>query len=293
VAVAANGTVYVADTNNNLIRQITPAGVVSTLAGSGSQGSANGTGLVASFNLPYGVAVAANGTIYVADRNNHLIRQITPAGVVSTLAGSGSQGSANGTGSAASFNSPCGVAVAANGTVYVADTNNNLIRQITPAGVVSTLAGSGSTGSANGTGSAASFNVPFGVAVAANGTVYVADTFNNRIRQITPAGVVSTLAGSGSYGNANGTGLAASFNTPCGVAVAANGTVYVADTNNNLIRQITPAGVVSTLAGSGSYSNDNAVGTSASFSAPGGVAVTADGTVYVADKGNRLVRVIK
>ena len=137
------------------------------------------------------------------------------------------------------------------GNVYVADTGNNTIRKITPAGVVSTLAGmAGSSGSADGTGSAARFYYPFGVAVDGSGNVYVADTYNNTIRKITPAGVVSTLAGTaGSSGSADGTGSAAQFYYPCGVAVDGSGNVYVADTDNYTIRKITPAGVVSTLAG--------------------------------------------
>ena len=210
--------------------------MVSTLAGS-DYGFADGTGAAAQFSNPSGVAVDASGMVYVADQANNRIRKITPAGVVSTLAGS-SYGFANGTGTAAQFADPLSVAVDAAGMVYVADSGNNRIRKITPAGVVSTLAGSG-YGFANGTGTAAQFANPFGVAVDATGTVYVADMYNHRIRKITPAGVVSTLAGSGVDGFANGTGTAAQFAFPRGVAVDAAGTVYVADGNNNRIRKIT------------------------------------------------------
>ena len=253
VAVDGSGNVYVADTDNYTIRKITPAGVVSTLAGlAGSSGSADGTGSAARFDYPYGVAVDGSGNVYVADSGNNTIRKITPAGVVSTLAGmAGSSGSADGTGSAARFNYPTGVAVDGSGNVYVADTGNNTIRKITPAGVVSTLAGTaGSSGSADGTGSAARFYYPYGVAVDGSGNVYVADNDNYTIRKITPAGVVSTLAGlAGSSGSADGTGSAARFYYPYGVAVDGSGNVYVADTDNDTIRKITPAGVVSTLAG--------------------------------------------
>jgi sugar lactone lactonase YvrE len=295
VAVDSAGSVYVADTNNNTIRKITPAGVVSTLAGSGTQGSADGTGSAAQFSLPEGVAVDSAGNLYVADTSNDTIRKITSAGGVSTLAGLGGFGSADGTGSVARFKDPQGVAVDSGGNVYVADSSNHTIRKITPAGIVSTLAGSaGVSGSAEGTGSAARFNDPFGVAVDSAGNVYVADTSNYTIRKITPAGVVSTLAGSaGSPGSADGTGSAARFDLPEGVAVDSAGNVYVADSNNSTIRKITSAGVVSTLAGSaGIQGSADGTGSAAQFDTPEGVAVDSAGNVYVADSLNETIRKI-
>ena len=291
VAVDATGNVYVADSGYRLIHKISPAGVVTTLAGSGSYGNANGTGTTASFNWPYGVAVDATGNVYVTDSDNNLIRKISPAGVVSTLAGNG-EGATNGTGTAASFNNPWGVAVDAVGNVYVADSDNNLIRKISPAGVVSTFAGSGVQGNTNGTGTAASFFDPWGVAVDATGNVYVADTGNSLIRKISSTGVVSTLAGNGVQNKINGTGTAASFYWPGGIAVDAAGNVYVADTQNNLVRKISPVGVVSTLAGSGALGNANGTGTAASFNHPTGIAVDAAGNMYVADTYNNLIRKI-
>jgi sugar lactone lactonase YvrE len=184
------------------------------------------------------VAVDSSGNVYVADYGNNMIRKITSAGVVTTLAGSSTtSGSADGTGTAASFNNPMGVAVDSSGNVYVAD-GNNMIRKITSAGVVTTLAGTIAGGSANGTGTAASFNNPTGVAVDSSGNVYVADCSNFMIREITSAGVVTTLAGSTTYGSANGTGTAARFYNPNGVAVDSSGNVYVADYDNNMIRKI-------------------------------------------------------
>jgi sugar lactone lactonase YvrE len=292
VALDASGNVYVADSKNNKIRKITPAGVVSTFAGSGEEGRTDATGTAASFNRPFGVALDASGNVYVADYINDKIRKITPAGEVSTFAGSGYSGSTDGTGTAASFYSPTGVAVDASGNVYVADTSNNKIRKITPSGVVSTLAGSGAQGSTDGTGTAASFYRPVGAAVDAAGNVYVADTYNDKIRKITSAGVVSTFAGSGDFGSTDGTGTAASFKFPQGVAVDASGNVYVADTYNHKIRKITSAGVVSTLAGSGEVDSTDGTGTAASFNGPGGVALDAAGNVYVADRGNNKIRKI-
>lgn len=247
VATDAAGNVYVADAGNNKIRKISPAGLVSNFAGTGKAGSADGTD-TATFNSPLGLALDKTGNVYVADYGNNLIRKISAAGVVSTLAGTTIAGADNGAGKAATFNSPESLAVDAAGNVYVADNGNNLIRKISPAGVVSTLAGSGMMGSDNGTGTAASFKSPFGIAVDAAGNVYVSDSGNNLIRKITPAGVVSTFAGSGVKGASDATGTAASFNTPAGIAIDAAGNVFVSDENNNLIRKITASGVVTTIA---------------------------------------------
>ncbi|HWK84745.1 MAG TPA: hypothetical protein VNS61_13510, partial [Caldimonas sp.] len=297
VVVDAAGNVYVADNGNETIRKITPTGVVSTFAGlTGSPGSTDGTGSSARFNSPFGIAVDAAGNVYVADRGNHTIRKITPAGDVSTLAGlAGSAGSTDGAGSAARFSNPSAVAVDAAGTVYVADTGNQTIREITAVGVVSTLAGlANNQGSSDGTGNAARFNHPFGVAVDAAGNVYIGDTFNQTIRKITAAGVVSTLAGlANSQGIADGSGNVARFHQPGGVAVDTAGNVYVADAGNSTIRAITPAGVVSTLAGSaGNAGNIDGTGAAARFNAPIDVTVDAAGNVYVADSSNQSIRLI-
>jgi len=288
VAVDAAGNVYVANSDNHLIRKITAAGVVSTLAGS-TRGFRDGLGRSAQFNFPYGVAVDAVGNVYVADMFNHLIRKITPDGEVSTLAGS-TQGFKDGSGTSAQFNRPSGVALDTEGNVYVADMFNHLIRMITPDGVVSTLAGS-TEGFRDGLGTSSQFRLPYGVAVDAEGNVYVADYFNDRIRKITPKGVVSTLAGS-TEGFRDGLGTSAQFNRPSGVAVDAEGIVYVADEYNGLIRKITPKGVVSNLAGSTEGFSDGE-GTLAQFNRPTGVAVDAEGNVYVADSYNHRIRRIE
>jgi sugar lactone lactonase YvrE len=177
------------------------------------------------------------------------------------------------------------------GTVYVADHSNHRIRKVSAAGVVTTLAGSGTATFADGVGTSASFYYPWSVAVDANGTVYVAGS--NRIRKITSAGVVTTLAGSGSYAFADGTGASASFYSPEGVAVDAFGAVYVADSNNGRIRKISSQGVVTTLAGSGNWDFADGTGASASFYSPSGVAVGANGTVYVADPWAQRIRIIQ
>ena len=298
--------VYVADSANDTIRKITPAGVVTTPIGTaGIVGSLDGTGSAAQFSTPKAVAIDGAGNVYVADTSNDTIREITPAGVVITIAGAaGASGSADGTGSAAQFNAPGGVAADDAGNVYVADTGNNTIRKISPSsgsayttlsGVVTTPIGTaGIVGSLDGTGSAAQFSTPKAVAIDGAGDVYVADTGNNTIRKITPAGVVTTLAGSpGSAGSADGTGSAALFNSPDGVAVDEAWNVYVADTGNNTIRKITTDQIVTTLAGSpGSAGSADGTGSTALFNTPKAVAVDGAGNVYVADSGNDTIRKI-
>jgi hypothetical protein len=296
VAVDATGNVYIADESNHTIRKITSGGVVTTLAGTaGSQGSTDGTGSAARFASPAGVAADVEGNVYVADRANHSIRKITSGGVVTTLAGSSASdtGSSDGAGSSARFWAPRSVAVDDRGTVYVADTANHTIRKITPGGEVSTLAGTaGSLGSTDGTGSAARFYQPRGVAVDAARNVYVADWVNHTIRKITSDGVVTTLAGTaGSSGSTDGTGSAARFNRPLGVAVDAADNVYVTDGSNHTIRKITSGGVVTTLAGTaGSTGSTDGIGSAAQFDSPAGVAVDAAGNLYVADQSNHTIR---
>ena len=297
LAVDRRGYIYVADESNHTIRKITPAGVVSTLAGSaGLNGSADGAGADARFNFPEGVATDAEGNIYVADSYNNAIRKITPAGLVSTLAGkAGTGGSEDGSGTDARFSWPRGVAVDGAGNVYVADCNNNEIRKITPAGLVSTLAGkAGTGGSEDGSGADARFSCPTGVATDGTGNVYVVG-FSGAIRKVTPAGVVSTLAGSAHFfGSEDGSGADARFSMdPSGVATDSAGSVYVADSRNHTIRKITPAGVVTTFAGTAGLAGSvDGSGADARFAWPRGVATDSAGDIYVADSGNYTVRKI-
>ena len=297
VAVGPDGNIYVADSGNNIIRVITPAGTSSTLAGQpGVTGTNDGTGSSALFNQPSGIAVDAATNVYVSDYGNHTIRQITPAGAVTTIAGTaGVSGSLNATGTNALFFHPMGLALDSATNLYVADYGNHLIREISPARVVSTLAGSaGVFGYTNGTGTAAVFYGPEAVAVDPAGNVYVADTGNAAIRLITPGGAVSLLAGSpGSLGSADGTGTNALFFQPAGIAANNATNIYVSDYFGNSLRTVTTAGVVTTLAGSpssaGSVDGPNAT---ARFSAPQGLAVNAAGTIYVADSANGAVRAV-
>lgn len=291
VALAADGTLYVADRMNHRIRKITSDGAVTTLAGSGLPGFSDGLGTVAQFKYPMGIAVDAAGNVFVADSNNHRIRKITTDGMVTTIAGS-ANGYTNGTISTALFSYPEGVAVDATGTLYVGDTANHSIRKITTDGAVTTLAGNGiNHGYADGPGVSAKFWTPCGVVVDFGGIVYVAEKQGNRIRKITTDGVVSTLAGSGVSGFADGSGTAAMFQGSFHLSLDATGNVYVADGSNNRIRKITPLGVVTTLAGSSQGYLDG-VGSGAKFRSPIGISVAVDGTVFVGESGNNRIRKI-
>ena len=294
VAADAAGNVYVSDSSNHTIRKVTSAGVVTTLAGNtGLSGSTDATGTAARFKNPVGVTVDSAGNVYVADASNHTIRKVTSAGVVTTLAGTAnSSGSTDATGSAARFFFPYGVSADTIGNVFVADYNNHTIRKVTSAGVVTTLAGTaGSTGSTDAAGSAARFNVPYGVAVDTAGNVFVADRNNHTIRKVTSAGVVTTLAGgAGGFGSTDATGSAARFNYPEAVAVDTAGNVYVADTGNKLIRKVTSVGVVTTEAGSGNNGSNDGLGSAARFTTVRGIAVDSLGNVFASDYSNHTIR---
>lgn len=242
IAIDNQGNLFVTAFDENRIYKITPSGVKSIFAGTGSAGSVDGSGTFASFSGPGGIVIDNAGNLYIADQVNNKIRKITPTGVVSTLAGSGNAGAANGLGLAANFNNPDGLIADKQGNIYVADTKNNLVRKITPAGLVSTFAGSGTAASVDGLATAASFNYPTGLAIDASDNLYVADYKNNLIRKITPAGLVTTLAGTGVPGNNNGKPESASFYGPIEVEFDAVGNLIVNEFINNLIRRINLTG---------------------------------------------------
>ncbi|HTN16401.1 MAG TPA: SMP-30/gluconolactonase/LRE family protein [Chitinophagaceae bacterium] len=287
VAVDASGNIYVGDLLNHVIRKITPAGVVSTYAGTGTLGYMDGPVATAQFNEPWGLAIDASGNMYVGDAKNNLIRKITPAGIVSTLAGSGIPDFADGTGAFASFNYPSAVGVDAAGNVYVGDCNNQRVRKITPAGVVTTIAGTAIHGYTDGPAATAQFHTPNCMAVSPSGDVYISDMENAVIRKIS-GGMVSTFAGS-VPGYADGKGTAAKFFQPHGIVMDNLGNLFVSDFGNNRIRKITQDGTVSTIAGTIPGFMDGATSV-AQLNGPKGIAKDKSGNLYVADENNHSIR---
>jgi len=275
------------------------AGDVALFAGLPTHaGYQDGQGKNAFFTEPNGIAADGAGNLYVADSGNDVVRVITRAGVVSTLAGNPDiAGSQDGVGALTEFNNPYGIAVDSTGNVYVSDTGNATIRMITPAGKSTTIAGIvGTLGFQDGPALEATFGSPEGISIDASGNLFIADSLNCNIRELTVAGMVSTIAGptsAGLCGYQDGVGSAAKFDIPSSVAVDGKGNVFVADQNNQTIREVSPLGLVTTVAGTaGMPGSSDGVGGAASFTYPDGVAVDAAGNLYVADTGNYTIRKI-
>ena len=291
IASDGSGTLYIAETGNGTIRKYSVGGSVVTLGGDSSIGSIN-AGAPAKFFWPSGIALDNSGTWNVADSENGTIRIVSSGGNTVTFAGTaGSYGSSDGTSNSALFYGPQGVALDTGGNLYVSDSANHTIRKITTTGAVTTFAGTaGSSGISDGTTTAARFNFPRGLKVDGSGNIYLADSQNHTIRKITPGGVVGTIAGvPGISGNIDGTSLGtgtnvARFDTPCGVAVDTSGNVFVADTENHTVREISSGGVVSTLCGmAGVYGAADGTNSDARFDLPTDLVWDFSGNLYVLD----------
>ena len=294
LAVDGSGNLCVVDYNNNCIRKITSSGLVSTLAGTGAFGSVNGIGSIATFKYPEGLGFDSSGNVFVADGTNNCIRKITITGDTSTYSGTATRGLENGQGGTmAMFNNPVALVITSTGVAYVIDDFNSCIRKVATDGIVSTFAGNVTAGYVDGQGATAYFNNPKGIAIDVAGNIYVADTYNNRIRKITSTGVVTTIAGDGTAGYLDGQGTTAKFNNPYGLTVDTAGNIYVADTKNNRIRKISTTGLVTTVAGYILSGYVDGASTVARFKNPQGITIdNATGILYVVDTTNNRIRKI-
>ena len=295
--------VYIADTINHKIRLVNSAGIITTFAGTGHAGSTGdgGAGTYARLYYPQAVAVSrSGGSVYIADSDNRKIRMVTSAGIITTFAGTGLQGSSGDGGMATSarLNYPLSVAADTSGSLYFADSGNHRIRLVDSAGIITTFAGTGSYGRSGDGGMAtlAQLNYPRGVAVDDNGKVYIADYGNNKVRLVTISGIITTIAGTGLQGSSGDGGAATSaqLNQLRSVAVDVSGNVYIADTTNNEVRLVmNDTGIITTFAGG--YNNLGSVGdggaaTEARINSPSGVALDASGNLYIATMNDYRIR---
>jgi sugar lactone lactonase YvrE len=292
VAVDAQRNVYIADMQNNRVRKVTPEGTISTFAGTGKLGALGDGGPATSASLyyPSGVAVDAQGNVYIADRNHARVRKVTPDGKISTIAGTGQVGPFKGDGgpaTSATLSNPWSVAVDGQGNLYVADTSNQRVRKVSAVGTITTIAGTGTQGFSGDGGPATSARLhnPYGVAVDRQGNVYIADSENHRVRKVS-GGTITTIAGTGSrgYSGEGGAATSAQLNWPWRVAVDGQGDVYIADSQNSRVRKVS-AGKITTVAGTGKqgYSGDGGPASSAQVGYPNGVAVDGQGSLYITD----------
>jgi sugar lactone lactonase YvrE len=279
LAIDSDGALYVAESLGGIWR-VSPDGIVENLVA----GEA--------ISLPAKMALGDDGTLYVTESAVHRVISVSIDGTLSTVAGTGETGYVDGDAAQAQFFLPLGIAVDPAGSIYVADSGNNRIRQITAGGQVSTLAG-GERGYSDGPGDTARFSGISGLAIDEAGTLYVAEADGERVRTINPDGVVSTLAGNGEVGFADGPADEAWFNGPTDVALDETGNIYVADLGNHSLRLITTEGLVKTIAGNGEPGYVDGPGPEARFWFPQAVVVDASGIIYVADSGNGIIRIVK
>jgi uncharacterized protein (TIGR03437 family) len=302
LAVDSSGNMYISDVDNLRIRRISPGGIISTVAGNGIAGYSGDGGLAvnASLSSLTGLALDFAGNLYIADAGNRRVRKVTPGGIISTVAGTGVQGFSGDGGPAtnAQLNAPASVTFSG-GNLYIADSSNQRIRKVSSDGTITTIAGNGSKGFSGdgGPGASASLASPLGMAMDGLGNLYVADGDNNRIRRISPGGVITTVAGDGTgrFAGDQGPAASASLNIPEDVAIDLAGNLLIADAGNNRVRKVDSSGLISTVAGTGvdGFSGDGGPATQAALSFPWGLTTDATtGSVYIADRVNNRVRMV-
>ncbi len=312
LAVDGMGNVYLADANNYVIRKVNTSGIISTFAGnhslSGGYSGDNGAATAAQINSAYYIAADAAGNVYIADNGNSVIRKVNTSGIITTIAGNYAMpGHCNGDGglaTAASLGDPYGITVDGGGNIYFADLFCSVIRKISPSGIITTIAGNYSLGMGysgdGGQATDARLNRPYGVAVDGSGNIFIADNDNNVVRKVNTSGIISTVAGNHTldtgYSGDGGSAIAAQLHFPVSVAVDIDGSLYISDQGNGVIRKVDPSGIISTIAGNHSlgmgYSGDDGSATAAQLSYTWGVAKDGSGNIYIADVINRVIRKI-
>ncbi|WP_438297165.1 NHL repeat-containing protein [Streptomyces sp. HUAS TT7] len=300
VAADKNGNLYIADYANHRIRKVTPNGTITTVAGTGTAGyiSDGGPAVATPLSHPFGVAVDDAGNVYIADTNNHRVRKVTPNGRITTVAGNGTAGyvSDGGPAIATPLYHPWGVAVDRAGNLYIGDRYNHRVRKVTPNGLITTVAGNGTAGyvSDGGPAIATRLYYPAGLAVDGEGSLYIADGHNHRIRKVTPNGLITTVAGNGTggYVSDGGPALATRLYYPYDVTVDEGGSLYIADSANHRVRKVTSDGTITTVAGTGTagYVDDGGPAMTTRLYNPSGVTLDRAGNLYIADVSNQRVR---
>ena len=305
VACDAAGNLYIADNGNSVVRKINTAGIITTIAGTGTTHGYSGDGgqaTAAKLFALVSLGLDAIGNLYIADYGNNRIRKVNTLGIITTIVGNGTVGNSGdgGYSTAAQLSSPTGIAFDTIGNLFVADAGNNRIRMINSAGIISTIAGNGSLGGFSGDGgqaTAAKLNYPSNIAFDKAGNMYITDMSNYRIRKVNTAGIITTIAGTGiqGYSGDGGNATAAELNFPYSIAVDGLDNLFIADDGNNAIRKINPAGIINTIAGNGvrGFSGDGGQATNAELYEPSGVAFDRAGNLFIADEINYRVRKIE
>lgn len=304
IAVDGVGNMYISDRDHNLIRKVTTNGIITTIAGTGSQGNTgdNGPATAAEIDEPYGVAVDGGGNVYFAGGNGtaNRVRKVNTSGIITTIAGTGVAGFSgdNGPATLAQLSAPTCVVVDPVGNVYITDIGNNRVRKVGTTGIITTIAGTGSItdGGDGGPATAAGVYDPYGIAIDGTGNIYVAEDHGHRIRKVNTSGIITTIAGTGmpGFSGDNGPATVAQLYRSVGVGVDASGNVYIADSHNNRIRKVNSAGIIMTIVGNDTagYNGDGIAPDSAQLSTPSAIAFDKHSNLYISDFGNDRIRYI-